>query len=108
PERLQAGGAPLKVWGEEAEGRAAGYARVDAADWNGDGRLDLLVADARGWLTVFLNEGARGAPRLGRGHRLGAAGRPIDGTSRGSVRVVDWDGDGRQDVLFTMVGEGTS
>jgi hypothetical protein len=57
---------------------------------------------------VFLNEGARGAPRLGRGHRLGAAGRPIDGTSRGSVRVVDWDGDGRQDVLFTMVGEGTS
>jgi hypothetical protein len=108
PERLQAGGAPLKVWGEETEGREAGYARLDAADWNGDGRLDLLVADARGWLTAFLNQGSRREPRLGAGQRVLAAGRPIDGTSRGSVLVTDWDGDGRLDVLFAMVGEGPS
>jgi hypothetical protein len=108
PADVQAAGAPLKVWGEEPEGRDAGYARLDVADWNGDGRPDLLVADARGWLTLFLNEGRPGQPRLGAGRRLEAAGRPIDGTSRGSVAVVDWDGDGRQDVLFAMVGEGPS
>jgi hypothetical protein len=96
------------VWGEEPEGRAAGYARVDVADWDGDGRQDLLVADARGWLTLFRNAGTRTAPRLLRGRRLGTAAAPIDGTSRGSVLVTDWDGDGRQDVLFAMVGEGPS
>ena len=108
PVRLAAGGAPLKVWGEETEGREAGYARLDAADWNGDGRLDLLVADARGWLTAYLNTGSRREPRLGAGRRVQAAGRPIDGTSRGSVLVTDWDADGRLDVLFAMVGEGPS
>jgi hypothetical protein len=108
PVALQADGVPIKVWGEEPEGRAAGYARVDVADWDGDGRKDLFVADARGWLTFFRNAGGRGAPRLARGRRLSAAGVPIDGTSRGSVLVTDWDGDGRRDVLFAMVGEGPS
>jgi hypothetical protein len=108
PARLEAEGTPIKVWGEEPEGRAAGYARVDVADWDGDGRHDLFVADARGWLTLFRNLGGRGAPRLLRGRRLDAGGAPIDGTSRGSVLVVDWDGDGRKDVLFAMVGEGPS
>jgi hypothetical protein len=108
PVRLTADGAAIKVWGEETEGRAAGYARVDVADWDGDGRDDLFVADARGWLWLFRNEGTRGAPRLARGRRVAAAGVPIDGTSRGSVLVTDWDGDGRQDVLFAVVGEGPS
>lgn len=108
PVRLAAAGRPIKVWGEEPEGRAAGYARLDVADWNDDGRLDLLVADARGWLMLFENEGPRGRPRLRPGRRLAAGGQPIDGTSRGSVLVVDWDGDGRKDVLFAMVGEGPS
>jgi hypothetical protein len=106
PVLLEAGGAPIKVWGEEPEGRAAGYARLDVADWNGDGRPDLLVADARGWLTLFTNTGTRTAPRLSAGRRLSARGVPIDGTSRGSVLVTDWDQDGRLDVLFAMVGEG--
>ena len=106
--RLQAAGGPVRVLGEEREARAAGYARPDVADWNGDGRLDLLVADGRGWLTWFPGTGAAGAPALGPGRRLSATGRPIDGTARGSVRVVDFDADGRLDVLFAMVGEGPS
>jgi hypothetical protein len=107
-ERLQAGGAPLKVYGEEPEKRAAGYARPDVADWNADGRKDLLVADGRGWLTLYLNQGTDAAPVLARGRRLSANGHPIDGTSRGSVHVTDFNRDGRKDVLFGMVGEGPS
>jgi hypothetical protein len=107
-ERLQSGGAALKVYGEEPEARAAGYARPDVADWNADGRKDLLVADGRGWLTLFLNQGTDAAPVLGRGRRVVANGRPIDGTSRGSVHVTDFNNDGRKDVLFGMVGEGPS
>jgi hypothetical protein len=108
PANLQAGGAPIKVLGEEPEGRMAGYARVDVADWDGDGRHDLFVADGRGWLTLYRNAGARGRPSLAAGRRLGGPGGPIDGTSRGSVLVADWDGDGLDDVLFAMVGEGPS
>jgi FG-GAP-like repeat len=108
PVRLVAGGRTLRVYGEEPEARAAGYARVDVTDWNEDGRKDLVVADGRGWLTLFLNQGTDKAPVLGRGRRLRANGRPIDGTSRGSVLVRDWDGDGRKDVIFAMVGEGPS
>jgi hypothetical protein len=108
PERLQAGGRVLRVQGEEPEARAAGYARVDVTDWNDDGRKDLLVADGRGWLFLFLNEGTDRAPVLGPGRRVLASGKPIDGTSRGSVLVRDWDGDGRKDVIFAMVGEGPS
>ena len=81
---------------------------MDVADWDGDGKGDLFVADARGWLTLFRNVGQRGAPRLARGRRVSAGGLPIDGTSRGSVLVTDWDGDGKKDVLFAMVGEGPS
>jgi hypothetical protein len=94
------------VYGEEPEARLAGYARVDVADWNGDGRKDLIVADGRGWVWLFLNQGTDARPVLGRGRRLSADGRPIDGTSRGSVLVRDWNADGRPDLLFAMVGEG--
>ncbi len=107
-ERLRAGGAPIKVYGEEKEARLAGYARVDVADWNGDGRPDLFVADGRGWLWFYPNVGTRRRPVLGRGRRVMANGRPIDGTARGSVLVRDWNGDGKLDVLFAMVGEGLS
>jgi hypothetical protein len=106
--RLTAGGRPLRVYGEEPDARAAGYARVDVTDWNEDGRKDLVVADGRGWLWLFLNRGTSAAPVLAAGRRISANGRPIDGTSRASVLVRDWDGDGRKDVIFAMVGEGPS
>jgi hypothetical protein len=106
--RLLAAGRPLRVYGEEPEARAAGYARVDVVDWNEDGRKDLVVADGRGWITLFLNQGTDGEPVLGPGRRVMANGHPIDGTSRGSVLVRDWDGDGRKDLIFAMVGEGPS
>lgn len=108
--KLMAGGKPLRVYGEEREARAAGYARVDICDWNNDGRKDLLVADGRGWLWLYLNEGTDANPVLAEGTRLysynqaGTQMLPIDGTARGSVLVCDWNRDGKKDVIFAMVG----
>jgi FG-GAP-like repeat len=100
--RLYAGGAPLRVYGEQQEGRRAGYARPDVVDWDGDGRKDLLVGDARGFVTFFRNEGSDAQPSLAAGRRLEADGKPIDVTGRASVLATDWDGDGRLDLLVTM------
>jgi hypothetical protein len=103
-QRLQAGGDYIRVWGEERECRAAGYARVEVCDWNGDSRKDLLVADGRGWLWAFLNTNTDANPILGVGFRVAANGFPIDGTPRGSVLVCDWDNDTDLDMVYGMVG----
>ncbi len=104
--KLVAGGQVLRVYGEEDYNRAAGYARCEVCDWNNDGRKDLLVADGRAWLWLYLNEGTDAAPVLAAGVRVQANGKPIDGTSRGSVLVCDWNNDGKKDVIFGMVGHG--
>ncbi len=103
-EKLMSDGKPIRVYGEWKEGRAAGYARPDVHDWNNDGKKDLLVADGRGWLFLFLNKGTATEPVLDEGHRVSANGKLIDGTARGSVLVCDWDNDGKKDVIFGMIG----
>ena len=112
--KILAGGQALRVYGEDRvfypwnpdfvdECRAAGYARVEVCDWSNDGRKDLLVADGRAWLYLYLNTGTDASPILDAGTRVTANGQPIDGTSRGSVLVCDWNGDGLKDVIFGMV-----
>lgn len=103
-EKLCVNGKPIRVYGEWDEGRAAGYARIEICDWNNDGKKDLLVADGRGWLFLYLNIGTDAQPVLGTGTRVYANGKPIDGTARGSVLVCDWNNDGKKDVIFGMVG----
>ena len=105
-EKIYAAGKPIRVYGEWHEARAAGYARPEICDWNNDGRKDLLVADGRGWLFLYLNEGTDSKPVLGAGIRVQANGKPIDGTARGSVLVCDWNNDGKKDIIFGMIGGG--
>jgi hypothetical protein len=59
PVVLGAGGTPLKA--------PRGDAGSHAADWNGDGDLDLLVGDESGRVMFSRNAGTRTAPRLERG-----------------------------------------
>ena len=54
-ENLMVGGAnpsPITVYGPEE-----GYSRLDIADWNNDGRPDLIVADEEARVFLFLNDG---------------------------------------------------
>jgi len=77
-----------------------GYARIDVADWNNDGRKDLLVADTKAWLWLFPNVNTDADPIFGPGTRLYSGPTIIDGSNRGSVLVCDWDNDGKKDVVF--------
>lgn len=101
PRRLHAEGQPLKV---------AGDAAPVAADWDGDGRLDLIVGAEDGSVVWYRNDGSPREPKLGAARRLigpspiGWGGddkrRPGDWGLRVKPCVVDWDGDGRLDILL--------
>ncbi len=102
--RLLAAGRPLCL------AASGGHARFDLSDWNNDGRLDLVVADGGGTVTLFLNQGTRQTADLAAGQPLTAGGKPIElpgarsGTpvpsARSSALVCDWNNDGRKDLVL--------
>jgi hypothetical protein len=69
-------------------------------DWNADDKKDLLVGAADGKVYLFLNGGTDAAPALAAPVALEAGG--VDFVAPGGNAapwVVDWDGDGKKDVL---------
>lgn len=84
------------------------YAIPCAADWNGDGRKDLLVGyQTAGRVALYLNSGTDASPVFNNYGNLQTGGADIVHTSSGcgapAPFVCDYDSDGTQDLL---VGEG--
>ena len=64
PVMLKAGGEPVKV-------ASPGYSCPSWADWDGDGKKDLLVGQfAKGLITVYKGDGGTGIPALAKGAPL--------------------------------------
>jgi hypothetical protein len=69
------------------------------ADWNADGNKDLIMGRNRG-VYVYLNEGTDAAPKFDFDRsRLGAKIRNVFPTERLSPAFVDWDADGKRDLV---------
>jgi hypothetical protein len=84
------------------------YAIPCAADWNGDGRKDLLVGyQTAGKVALYLNSGTDSNPLFTTSVNLQAGGADISLPSGGcgapAPWVCDYDNDGKRDLL---VGEG--
>lgn len=88
------------------------HANPVVADWDGDGRWDIVTGSADGGVYWYRNIGRAGRPEfdkpvalvarhegLGYGDLLGAGHEPRPGI-RAQIAVVDYDGDGKLDVLL--------
>lgn len=81
-------------------------------DWNQDGLIDIVMIDHEGYLAFFERTKDKDGLRLRAGERIffnekgedlglvwGTAGK----SGRRKLEVVDWDGDGRLDILFNGI-----
>lgn len=78
--------------------------------WDADARKDLLVGESEGKILIFLNIGTDAAPTFDGGTYLqvGAPGAKvdIDVGQRPTPCIVDWDNDGRRDLVIGDKGGG--
>ncbi len=98
-EYAQAGGGDLAV---PASGCLGAFPVV--FDWDGDGRKDLLVGRADGRVQFFPNVNTGQDPQFGTGSFLQygdpGAKQEIDVGARATVAVVDWNNNGRYDLVM--------
>ena len=90
PVPLMAAGAPIAV---------EGHAATRCADWNGDGRHDLVVGGGDGSVWLFRNGNAAGRPEFAEAVRVTAGGRDRWGSGATGVVLANLVGDAKPDLV---------
>ncbi len=69
-------------------------------DWNNDNKKDLVVGDRDGNLRLFINTGSDDLPTFGSGTLIMANALPIDVGDNAAPFILDFNGDGKKDLLL--------
>jgi len=88
-QRVLAEGQPIQL---------GGRASVLVCDWNNDGRKDLVLADDQGYY-FCKNTGTGAQPLLAAPKTILFGGKPVKYVRPNLGSFVDWDGDGRKDLI---------
>jgi len=87
--RVTAGGKPIQ---------GAGRSSVLVCDFDNDGLADVVFADENGYWW-YRNVGTAAAPRLAPAKPILFGGRPVRYARPNLGSFVDWDGDGKRDLI---------
>ena len=93
--RLAAAG---RLTAENKAIQLGGRASVLVCDWNNDARKDLVLADEKGYY-VSRNIGTDQAPSLGPITPITFSGKTVRYVRPNLGSFVDWDGDGKRDLI---------
>jgi len=88
-ERLSAGEKPIQIGGRSS---------VLVCDWNNDGHKDLLLADDKGYY-FCKNNGTAASPSLAVPVSVLFGGKKVSYVRPNLGSFVDWDGDGKKDLI---------
>lgn len=106
PAPLMAAGVPIRIqrWHYIQDGNPEyflGQAKPRYADWDGDGDLDLIVANNTDRLLLFDNIGTREAPKFAAASVISVGNEPTAFVDRCQPAVLDWNFDGLTDLVTT-------
>ncbi len=68
-------------------------------DWDGDGKVDLLLGTERAAVYFCRNVGTNKEPKLEKGKKLNLVGDGFDKSYRCRIDVADFNGDGKSDII---------
>lgn len=84
-------------------------------DYDNDGKLDILAGDTKGNVWIFTNVGTKAEPKLAKGVRVKAGGKPITAADKADkdsiigtyskLHFADWNGDDLRDILIGQNGK---
>ena len=89
--------APVTI--DPPEGKFASRPSPYVVDFDGDGKKDLLVATEPRKLAFYRNVGTAKTPKLGPAVEVVLKGDGFEKGYRNRIEVVDWNNDGKMDIL---------
>lgn len=78
--------------------------KPDIVDWNNDGKKDVLCGEDNGRVYLLINTGTDGNPVFATSNFVQNGAADLDVGSRSSPAVVDWNADGKKDLLVGETG----